>query len=372
LAVVAGTMVVAELCLRHFLPELEGPTGLRRALRPDSIRVDDQLGYETSPYGALAVVEDGGREVVLQANSAGFIGPERSLPKPPGIVRVMAFGDSIVAGLFRISDPREFGGWPAKLETLLNQRVRDGRAFEVINAGVGGYTAWQTALRFESRGVAFAPDLVVVLVGWNDLEFSARSNWHPFAHYYEFEPLPDADAPGLGSRLKDALLAHSYLARAARDVRRWARAARPAPQPKAVPFNQAALDIFVQALERLQDAVASCGARLVLVLWPTPLLADGSRCWETSFDPTRVELPLSLRDLRSWYERYAAAQRDFARRYPRTILIDPSAYFAREANRRTTCLFADLAHLTPAGNAVLAEAVFDEIAGLAVESSVTR
>jgi lysophospholipase L1-like esterase len=360
LIAVAGSIVLAEVCLRYWLPGLQGPPSARRAAKVDSIRVDTRLGYEMNPNGVLAVVEVGGQEVFLRANSEGFIGPERAHAKPPGTVRIMALGDSVVAGLYHIANPAELGGWPARLESLLTERLHDGRSFEVMNAGVGGYTAWQTALRFETRGVPFAPDIVLVLVGWNDLAYSVRSDWRPFAHTYHFEPVPGQAPAGLGARLKHTLLAHFYLARAARDLRRRAKAAQPAPEPKSVPFNQAALDIYVNALEKLEETGGSHGARLALVLWPTPLGPHGSWDPETVVKLHRGALPLPPANLRAWYDRYAEAQRDFVRRHPSAVLIDPGDHFAREA-RRGEPLFFDLAHLTPAGNAVLAEAVFESL-----------
>ena len=95
-------------------------------------------------------------------NAQRFKGPLAEIPKPAQVYRVMCYGDSLTDG-----PPR--GGWPSWLSRLLaEQGPAAGRRFEVLNAGVAGYSSHQGVLRFLQEVDRFQPDLVLVSFGWND------------------------------------------------------------------------------------------------------------------------------------------------------------------------------------------------------------
>jgi len=93
-------------------------------------------------------------------NSHRFKGPEPVLPKPAGVFRIMAYGDSN-------TDGPDTGAWPAALQEALNVGG-SGPLFEVLNAGVTGYSSLQGLRRFREQASRYAPDLVLVSFGWND------------------------------------------------------------------------------------------------------------------------------------------------------------------------------------------------------------
>jgi len=94
--------------------------------------------------------------------SQRFKGPLAEVPKPAKVVRVMCYGDSLTDG-----PPK--GGWPAWLQRLLAaQPVEPRRRFEVLNAGVAGYSSHQGMRRFLQEVDRYTPDLVLVSFGWND------------------------------------------------------------------------------------------------------------------------------------------------------------------------------------------------------------
>src|SRR5207244_1737730 len=98
-------------------------------------------------------------------NSDGFRGPDRAIPKPANVYRVLAIGDSVVQAV--IGGIRYEESWPTLLEELLpGASAAPARAirYEVINAGVGGYASWQALNRLRSRGLKYQPDLLIVLV----------------------------------------------------------------------------------------------------------------------------------------------------------------------------------------------------------------
>lgn len=98
------------------------------------------------------------RPLVLGHNSKGTFGPEFSETKSAGTYRIVALGDSCT----------HFGPgpYPQRLQALLDSAQR-GR-FEVINAGVIGYTSYQGLQRLTHEVSRWSPDLVTVYFGWND------------------------------------------------------------------------------------------------------------------------------------------------------------------------------------------------------------
>lgn len=110
--------------------------------------------------------------------SQRFKGPAVDPDKPAGTFRILCYGDSNTDG-----PPR--GGWPEKLQELLDRSYPSGPGFEVLNAGVGGYTSHQGLLRFRQEAAKYHPDLVLVSFGWNDVVTTRM----PDAAY---RPPPDA------------------------------------------------------------------------------------------------------------------------------------------------------------------------------------
>jgi len=99
----------------------------------------------------------------VSISSKGFVGPEFNEKKPPGVIRIIAVGDSCTFA----------GGWyettySGVLSALLNARSSTGR-FEVLNAGVPGYNSEFALARLKDELLQYQPDLVTIYVGWNDL-----------------------------------------------------------------------------------------------------------------------------------------------------------------------------------------------------------
>ena len=98
------------------------------------------------------------RAGVLGHNAHGFYGPEFSTEKPAGVYRIVCLGDSCT----------HFGphSYPDILRAILDKNAPG--KFEVISAGVIGYTSYQGKTLLESQVVDWSPDLVTVYFGWND------------------------------------------------------------------------------------------------------------------------------------------------------------------------------------------------------------
>ena len=102
-----------------------------------------------------------------RVNSIGFLGREVNPRKKPGTRRVICMGDSVSAqGLPPYSD---------HLHAMLTNAPPLAGGWEAFNMAVHGYSSSQGLRLFINRGMALAPDYVVVMYGWND-------------HYQSFAP----------------------------------------------------------------------------------------------------------------------------------------------------------------------------------------
>ncbi len=100
-------------------------------------------------------------DFTISTNAEGFRGP--ALAPKGERVRILAIGDSTVFGL--AVDNEET--WPSQLQRILNA---EGERYEVINAGVPGYSAFQGLRFLDKRGLALEPALVIAGFGHNDFD----------------------------------------------------------------------------------------------------------------------------------------------------------------------------------------------------------
>ena len=101
----------------------------------------------------------------IENDSEGLRGPERAYrdAADDDVYRILCVGDSVTFG-FNVDQP---DAYPRQLEALLRQR-HPGRAIEVLNAGVPGWS-WVQGLRYlEAYGLRLRPDLVIAAHGTND------------------------------------------------------------------------------------------------------------------------------------------------------------------------------------------------------------
>ena len=122
--------------------------------------------YRPHPYLIYALNEefrsDDGR---TRHNSHGCRGPEFELHKAPGTYRIVCVGGSTTYDSAVSDDARTY---PAELGRVLRE-VHGREHVEVINAGVPGYTSWESLLVLQLRMFEFEPDLVVYYENINDV-----------------------------------------------------------------------------------------------------------------------------------------------------------------------------------------------------------
>jgi len=123
---------------------------------------DAELFFRLAPD--LDVPKTGNPRIFdLRTDSRGLRSAEPALPKPPGTYRVLAVGDSCTFG----SGAGQADTWPAQLERELS-RARGDLRFEVLNAGVPGFTSYQALRYLEIEGFDLEPDAIAFTTAVND------------------------------------------------------------------------------------------------------------------------------------------------------------------------------------------------------------
>lgn len=213
------------------------------ASRSSSFRLSDNpiLGFEMKesvrPEGPST-----GRS--FRTNSHGQRDIERALEKTG--TRILLLGDSVVQGIRT----------PALDDTISRQleQLLEPRGIEVLNFGVSGYNTLAEAELFETKGLAFDPDLVILVFVAND-QWSGPGDEMKHATY---------ERPPLVNWLLDhALLFRSVVSKL--------QLFKFGLKKEAVAQNIEALGTGAMAvgLERLDKLIAAQGGQLLILLWPT-------------------------------------------------------------------------------------------------------
>ncbi len=130
--------------------------------------------YEAGHYSLGKALVPGAvystRVASIHVNSRGFRGKEFDMPKPAGVYRIFALGESTTFGYYPTitSDTHTY---PAMLEFLLNETKPDPavQRYEVINAGMPGYSVRTSIQNLSARILFFQPDMILVNHNVNDL-----------------------------------------------------------------------------------------------------------------------------------------------------------------------------------------------------------
>ena len=102
-----------------------------------------------------------------EINDQGYRDRNHPLTKPPGVLRIIVIGDSIAYGT-RIRDDAAI--FPRVLETELR---RKGVPAEVQSFAVPGYNTQQEVEALMAKGLAYAPDIVILAYCLNDRSLQA-------------------------------------------------------------------------------------------------------------------------------------------------------------------------------------------------------
>jgi lysophospholipase L1-like esterase len=255
-------------------------------------------------------------------NAQRFKGPMAELPKPADLFRVMCYGDSLTDG-----PPR--GGWPSWLHKLLAEKSTEpGRRFEVLNAGVAGYSSHQGVLRFLQEVDRYQPDLVLVSFGWND---AAQAIGQP-DKTFKIPPWPVVACQRALVRYRAYLVLMYY-------TQKW-RAEPPVAAPGPVSPRVSVSDYLVN-MDRFRTEAARRGIAIAYLTRPHMLPPE-----ELSRNATwRGSVP-----------KYNVALREWGRANNVPVL-DVQRYFEQLPPE----IFSDECHFTPAGYERMAKLVRDEL-----------
>jgi lysophospholipase L1-like esterase len=157
----------------------------------------------------------GGR---TQTNALGFRGREYAAAKPPGAWRVVGLGDSVMFGWGVDQDA-------IYMSLLERQLAAERPGVEVLNLAVPGYNTLQEAAVLEAKGLALAPDVVLVNYALNDWAapfFLADDAGGALVETTDFEELAD----GVRARLSQRHGEMQGLGKVARALDRVAALAR--------------------------------------------------------------------------------------------------------------------------------------------------
>jgi hypothetical protein len=396
-----GVVTLVCLALAEVAARVAGAGGRTDPELSGAHAYDSLLGWRNVPL-STQMVETREYRISERFNSRSVRGPERTIPRPRGVRRVLLLGDSFVEGYTVDAESTS----AAVLERLL---AEGGAPAEVINGGTAGYSTDQELLAYRSLYRAYQPDVVVLLPYVNDIWYNTQTRyWRGFKPRFTLasgaltltnvpvpRPQPDEFAyrveggrglAGLVRRFDAWLGRHSVLYQVVRRVLtatpvlsgtliRLGFAAVPGEfRPWHAAPDSALADawrVTEALLAELRDEVGRDGARLVVFHVPArPAVYDDD--WRRTRQTYAFD--------QSWNPRQeAVVLRDICARQ-RLLCVFPEAAFRREASRLTPSggrlYFAQDAHWTASGNALaarmIAQALADSAARPATEPRAGR
>jgi hypothetical protein len=131
---------------------------------PQMFLTDPLTDFRLKPNVHERLSWPGGVSFSWTTNSRGYRAtPELVVPKPPSTKRVLLLGDSFTFGQ-GVNDSQTFA---AEAQRRLRE-LCPGRALEIVNAGVPGFSTSQELALLEGEGLALDPDIVVLGFYGND------------------------------------------------------------------------------------------------------------------------------------------------------------------------------------------------------------
>lgn len=129
----------------------------------------DQV-YEVDARTGLRVPKAGASFGPIMINSLGFRGPEISVSKPAGTVRIAFLGASTT---FCAEASSNAAVWPNLVVEALRRHFPDSH-FDYVNGAVPGYTVASSTRNLELRVAPLKPDVIVIYHATNDLSGELR------------------------------------------------------------------------------------------------------------------------------------------------------------------------------------------------------
>ena len=266
----------------------------------------------------------------VSVNQRGLRGAEIAAQAPQGVRRVVVVGDSSVYG-HGVSDSETFA-------SQLQDRLGD--QFEVINAGVPGYSTEQSMNLLNLRVWDLSPDLLVIGSLWSDNNFDSFVDAELISEHRAFErrwPTPIARAAEASAvyRFLDWHLRISERESAVREVG-WMLGRAPQGDRRRVPVND-----YADNLQQMTDQAAERGAQVVFLG-----LAN------------HVDLGAPTPGAKAWLL-YREVMRDTATRNQAPLVNIPEVF--AQTDQSADALFLDEMHPSAMGHSLIAQALSDTL-----------
>jgi lysophospholipase L1-like esterase len=150
-------LVLSEIVLR-----LMGSVPLYVSPERDRFwKYDSLLGWSHEP-GQRGVFETSEFRTIVRINENGLRDRLHSYERQDESSRILILGDSFAWG-YGVKDGERF-----------SERLEDAFGFEVINAGVSGYSTDQELLWYQNEGIKYETDLVILVLAGNDVGDNER------------------------------------------------------------------------------------------------------------------------------------------------------------------------------------------------------
>ncbi len=202
------------------------------------------------------------------SNSLGFRNREFERTGPRHVYRIACFGDSTTFG-FGVAQQ---DAWPSRLEMSLN-RIRGKKSFQVINAGVPGYTSFQGLTYMRKELPDLRPKLVLATFGNNDGWYWDGQTDRTHAQSQRQSGWTRSLAGSRAIRLVDlwsqSLRRQSHQPDPDWAEQVWSYRVDPDWSPRVTVTE------FADDLREMHALCRSVGAKLVLIIWPDRRQIDG-------------------------------------------------------------------------------------------------
>lgn len=205
LMVLAGLLLVVELGLHIVFIS----TNNSRILDYASVNqlYSGSLSFQYSPHRYLGYYPTPNWKKGNNAhNSTGFRGDEISRLKPENSYRIVCIGGSTTYTT-EVEDYKD--SYPFLLQKELHQMGLTN--IEVINAGVGNWSTWESLINLQFRLLDLDPDLLVVYHSTNDIQ--SRLVWPPEIYSSDNSGRRMSSYKDLSNNWKDLWLEHSNILR---------------------------------------------------------------------------------------------------------------------------------------------------------------
>jgi lysophospholipase L1-like esterase len=247
-----------------------------------------------------------------------FLKDRYSVKKPAGITRIAALGCSCTQGC---ADTKQ--SYPEHMEDILNTQFPN--RYQVMNAGVGGYSSFQGLQNLKHSVARYKPDIVTIYFGWND-HWLAKTPDHQVKIKADWQ----IDLINFFEKFRTYQAYHWLIARIKKKVA--------GPAGSSLQMFRVPLDNYEKNLNAMVDFCQARGIRPVLIT--APFEKPQFRVyWFFPFSPEILEKTHRIYNDRV---RRVGALRQIP-------VIDLEAAFLKLEEQHPLTYFSDGIHFSPAG-----------------------